>query len=300
MATVHLFIADLAFAAVTAAVLGLATAAFSLQYAVSNVLNLAFGELLTIAAYFAYAGSTYGHLPIWVAGLGAIGMVGLVSVALNHFVVAPFSRRSTSAFTPMIVTFAISAVLEHLVVAIFGPNSFSLPLGNTSTAVHLGDFALTYNEFATIVMAVIAMVLLHVILKRTLFGKAMRAIVDNRSLARACGIRATIITDMAWFISGCLAGIAGLALLVSTGTGNSLLGNDFLLFIIPAAFLGGMGSIYGAMIGAVVIAFASDWSSILFGSQYKVVVGLVVLLLIFLLRPSGIIAMPERKWAGSK
>jgi branched-subunit amino acid ABC-type transport system permease component len=300
MATVHLFVADLAFAAVTAAVLGLATAAFSLQYAVSNVLNLAFGELLTIAAYFAYAGSTYGHLPIWVAGLGAIGMVGLASVALNHFVVAPFSRRSTSAFTPMIVTFAIGAVLEHLVVAIFGPNSFSLPLGNTSTAVKLGDFALTYNEFATIVMAVIAMVILHIILKRTLFGKAMRAIVDDRSLARACGIRATIITNMAWFISGCLAGIAGLALLVSTGTGNSLLGNDFLLFIIPAAFLGGMGSIYGAMIGAVVIAFASDWSSILFGSQYKVVVGLVVLLLIFLLRPSGIIAMPERKWAGGK
>jgi branched-subunit amino acid ABC-type transport system permease component len=300
MATLHLFLADLAFAAVTAAVLGLATVAFSLQYAVSNVLNLAFGELLTLAAYFAYAGSRYGHIPVWLAGLLAIALVGLFSLGLNHLVVAPFSRRSTSAFTPMIVTFAISAILEHLVVAVFGPNSFSLPLGNTDTALRLGDFALSFNEIATIVMAVLAMVALQVIVKRTLFGKAMRAIVDNRSLARACGIRATLITDLAWFISGCLAGIAGLALLVSTGTANSLLGTNFLLFIIPAAFLGGMGSMYGAMIGAVVIAFASDWSSILFGSEYKVVIGLVVLLLIFFLRPSGIVPMPARRWEGGK
>jgi neutral amino acid transport system permease protein len=300
MATLHLFIADLAFASVIAAVLGLATVAFSLQYAVSNVLNLALGELLTMAAYFAYAGSRYGHLPVWLAGLIAILMVGVCSVGLNHFLIAPFSRRSTSAFTPMIVTFAVSAVLEHLVVAVFGPNSFTLQLGNTSTAIRLGDFALSWNELVTIAMAIVAMVLLQVVLKRTLLGKAMRAIVDNRSLARACGIRTNRVTDLAWFISGCLAGIAGLALLVSTGTGNSLLGTSFLLFIIPAAFLGGMGSMYGAMIGAVVIAFASDWSSILFGSQYKVVIGLVLLLLIFFVRPSGIVAMPSRRWEGGK
>lgn len=300
MTILHLFVADLAFAAVIAAVLGLATVSFSLQYAVSNVLNLAFGELLTIAAYIAYTLVHYGHTSIWLASICAVLAVGVLSLLLNHYVVAPFSRRSTSAFVPMIVTFSVSAVLAHLFVAIYGPRAFSLDFGVGANAIRAGDFALSWGQVITIGMAVGSMVILQLVLTRTLFGKAMRAIVDNRTLARACGIRATLVTDAAWFSSGCLAGIAGLALALSTGTANDHLGTDFLLFIIPAAFLGGIGSIYGAMLGAVVIAFAGDWSSILFGSQYKVVVGLVVLLLIFFLRPSGIVPMPERRWEGGR
>lgn len=280
--------------------LSLATVSFSLQFAVSNVLNLALGELLTVAAYIAYTFVHFFHASIWLASIGAVLAVGVLSLILNHYVVAPFSRRSTSAFVPMIVTFSVGAVLAHLIVAIYGPNSFTLDFGVGSRAIQAGDFALTWGQLITVGLAVGSMAILQFVLTRTLFGKAMRAIVDNRTLARACGIRASLVTDAAWFGSGCLAAIAGLALALSTGTANDHLGTDFLLFIIPAAFLGGIGSVYGAMIGAVVIAFAGDWSSILFGSEYKVVAGLVVLLLIFFLRPSGIVAMPERRWEGGK
>lgn len=291
----NIFVADIAFAATTAAVLGLSAVSFSLQYAVSNVLNLAFGEFLTLGVYLTYTLSHFAGASLWVASIVSIITVGVFGALFNHFVVSRFVDRGSSVFTIMVVTFAASVVIEHSLVAIFGSSSFSLRFGGGGAILRAGAFTLTYAQLITIVIAVVSMLLLHTLLRGTRIGSAMRAIVDDRTLAMACGVRVRMLTDIAWFVSGCFAAIAGLALTISTGTANSLLGSDFLLFIIPAAFIGGMGSIYGAMIGAVLIAYASDWSSIVLGAQYKVVIALVVLLIIFMARPAGIIAIARRE-----
>lgn len=291
----QIFIADIAFAATTAAVLGLAAVSFSLQYAVSNVLNLAFGEFLTLGAYLTYTVSHFGGANVWVASLASVLGVGIFGALFNHFVITRFVERRSDPFTIMIVTFAVSVVMEHSLVAIFGPDSFTLNFGGSGTVIRTGSFSLTYAQLITIAIAVFSMLLLHTLLRRTRIGSAMRAIVDDRTLAMACGIRTRAVTDIAWFVSGCFAAIAGLALTISTGTANNLIGSDFLLYVIPAAFIGGMGSIYGAMIGAVLISYASDWSSIVLGSQYKVVIALIVLLIIFIARPAGIISIARRE-----
>lgn len=291
----QVFIADIAFAGTTAAVLGLCAVSFALQYAVSNVVNLAFGEFLTLAAYLTYAMNHYISMSLWLASIISVLGVGLFGALLNHFVIWRFIERGSNVFTIMIVTFAVSIFLVNALVAIFGPNSFSLHFGGGGTAVHVGAFAVTYAQLITIVIAVVSMLLLHFLLRRTRIGAAMRAIVDDRTVAMACGVRVRMVADVAWFVSGCFAGIAGLALTISTGTANNLLGSEFLLFIIPAAFIGGMGSIYGAMIGAVLIAYTSDWGSLILGAQYKVVVALAVLLIIFMARPAGIIAIAQRE-----
>lgn len=291
----NIFVADIAFAATTAAVLGLSAVSFSLQYAVSNVLNLAFGEFLTLGVYLTYTLSHFAGTGLWLASIVSVLCVGVFGTLFNHFVIYRFVDRGSSVFTIMVVTFAASVVIEHSLVAIFGPNSFSLSFGGGGAILRAGAFTLTYAQLITIVIAVVSMLLLHTLLRGTRIGAAMRAIVDDRTLAMACGVRVRMVTDIAWFVSGCFAAIAGLALTISTGTANNLLGSDFLLYIIPAAFIGGMGSIYGAMIGAVLIAYASDWSSIVLGAQYKVVIALVVLLIIFMARPAGIIAIARRE-----
>lgn len=295
----NLFIPDIGFALVTAAVLGLSSVAFSLQYAVSNVLNLAFGSLLTLPAYFTYTVMRATGASIWVAAVAGVLLTGVAALLLNHALIAPFVRRGAGPFAIMVVTFAVSSVLDHALVAIYGPNSFTLSFAGQATLIRVGSFQLSYAAFLTIVIAVVAILALQYILHATRVGTAMRAIVDGRTLARACGVRTSMVSDYAWFLSGCFAGIAGLALVISTGTVNSLIGENFLLYVIPAAFLGGMGSLYGAMIGSVVIAFATVWSGIVIGSQYEVAVALLVLLLVFVFRPVGIIAMPERKWSGA-
>jgi branched-subunit amino acid ABC-type transport system permease component len=291
----HIFIADIAFAGTTAAVLGLCAVSFALQYAVSNVVNLAFGEFLTLAAYLTYAMSHAAGLSLWAASILSVVGVGVFGALLNHFLIWRFIERGSNPFTIMIVTFAVSIFIINALIAMFGPNSFSLPFGGGGTVLRAGSFALTYAQLITIVIAVVSMLLLHFLLRRTRIGAAMRAIVDDRTVAMACGVRVRMVADVAWFVSGCFAGIAGLALTISTGTANNLLGSEFLLYIIPATFIGGMGSIYGAMIGAVLIAYASDWGSIVLGAQYKVVVALGVLLIIFIARPGGIIAIAQRE-----
>ncbi len=294
-----LFIADIGFALVTAAVLGLSSVAFSLQYAVSNVLNLAFGSLLTLPAYFTYTITRATGASIWIASVAAVLLTGLTAVLLNHGLIAPFVRRGAGPFAIMVVTFAVSSVLDHALVAIYGPSSFTLSFAGQSTFIHAGAFQLSYAAFLTIVIAIAAILILQYILHTTRAGTAMRAIVDGRTLAKACGVRTSLVSDYAWFLSGCFAGIAGLALVISTGTVNNLIGENFLLYVIPAAFLGGMGSLYGAMIGSLVISFATIWSGTVIGTQYEVAIALLVLLCVFLFRPVGIIAMPERKWSGA-
>jgi branched-subunit amino acid ABC-type transport system permease component len=291
----QIFIADIAFAGTTAAVLGLCAVSFALQYAVSNVVNLAFGEFLTLAAYFTYTLSHFAGMSLWLASVISVLGVGCFGALFNHFVIWRFVERGSNVFTIMVVTFAVSIFVVYSLVAIFGPDSFSLHFGGTGTAVRAGAFALTYAQLITIVIAVVSMLLLHALLRRTRIGAAMRAIVDDRTVAMACGVRVRMVTDVAWFVSGCFAGIAGLALTISTGTANNLLGSEFLLYIIPATFLGGLGSIYGAMIGAVLIAYTSDWGSLILGAQYKVVVALAVLLIVFMARPAGLIAIAQRE-----
>ena len=143
-------------------------------------------------------------------------------------------------------------------------------------------------------IAVVLMLAVHTMLKTTRLGKSMRAMSDNTTLAMTSGIDTKRITTITWFLSGTLAGLAGTVLGITEGNLTPASGELFLFVIFAAVIVGGVGSIYGAMAGAVLIGLATEISAAFINPAYKLDIAFVILILTLLFRPSGLFARPGK------
>jgi branched-subunit amino acid ABC-type transport system permease component len=161
-----------------------------------------------------------------------------------------------------------------------------------ASALKIGPLLLTKNQLIVMAIAVGLMVAVHAMLKVTRLGKSMRAMSDNTTLAMTSGIDTKRITTITWFLSGSLAGAAGTVLGISEGNLTPASGELFLFVIFAAVIVGGVGSIYGAMAGAVLIGLATEISAAFINPSYKLDIAFVILIVTLLIRPSGLIARP--------
>jgi branched-subunit amino acid ABC-type transport system permease component len=276
------------FGLVSASILALAAVGFTLQFGVTNVLNFAFPALMTLSAFLAYTLNQLVH-NFWIAALLAILLSGLLSNLLHRLLIQPFLRKGSSFFVLLMVTFSLSIIIQNLILALWGASFFSLSTsGNES--IHFLGLTASNSELVIIAISVVVMGGIHLLLIMTDLGKAMRAISDDVALAQLSAIHTSAVMDIAWFISGCVGGIAGLVLALNTASFTSATGSLYFPSILAAALLGGIGRPYGAMIGAIVLGLASEWTASLFGSTYSFAAALAILILVLLFRPQGIIS----------
>jgi branched-subunit amino acid ABC-type transport system permease component len=285
-----LFVASLGFGLVTAAVLAIASVGFTLQFAVTDVLNLAYAAIMIFGAFLAYAVNQAG-LSVWLGLLVAVAACALISVLLNVGVYAPFQRRGTAPITMVIVSLGMTLIIEFGVQAVSGGTAVSYTMSNGPT-LQAGGLNLTGVQVAIMVLAVLVMAAVHGLLRYTKLGKAMRATAANRSLARNCGIRASRVITMTWAITGALCGLAGVVFAIDSGSFDATSTDIFLILILAAVFLGGPGQAYGAMLGALVIGLATEVSAVFIPADYKYTVAFVVLLVMLGVRPTGLLGAP--------
>jgi branched-chain amino acid transport system permease protein/neutral amino acid transport system permease protein len=285
-----LFVASLGFGLVTAAVLAIASVGFTLQFAVTDVLNLAYAAIMIFGAFIAYTVNQDG-LSVWLGLLVAVAACALISVLLNVFVYAPFQRRGAAPITMVIVSLGMTLIIEFGVQAVSGGTAVSYTMSNGPT-LQAGGLNLTGVQVAIIVLAVLVMAAVHGLLRYTKLGKAMRATAANRSLARNCGIRASRVITLTWAITGALCGLAGVVFAIDAGSFDATSTDIFLILILAAVFLGGPGQAYGAMLGALLIGLATEVSAVFIPADYKYVVAFVVLLVVLGVRPTGLLGAP--------
>lgn len=281
------FVASIGFGLVTAAVLALASVGFTLQFAVTNVLNLAYGGVMIVAAYAAYA-LNHAGVNVWVAALAAIAVGAVASVVLNSVIYTPFQRRGASPIAMVIVALGMTLILTFGTQALAGPTNVSYAMSQGAT-VRAGSIELTVVQLVIIALSIVVMLLVHALIRYTRLGKAMRATAANRSLARNCGIRTDRVVMSTWLISGALCGLAGVCFAIDSGTFGATSTDVFLVLILAAVFLGGPGEAYGAMLGALVIGLATEVSASIIVSSYKDVIAFVILLAMLTVRPNGLL-----------
>jgi len=285
---VNQLIPAIGFGLITASILCIAAVGFTLQFSVTNILNLAYGDIMTACAFAAYLANHAG-VNIWLAMVIAALFGAVFSVVINRFVYFQFVRRGTRLFGMIIVTIAMSLIIQNVLLAIFRPTFFSYHT-SPGPSYNFGGMIFTASQLAIIGIAVAAMLAVHLLSTRTKLGKAMRATATNPSLARSCGIATDQVIDVAWFVSGALCGIAGVALVLNTATFSEVTGAGFLVPIIAAAILGGIGQPYGAMLGALTIGLASEIAATVISPSYKDVVAFAILIVVLLVRPQGILS----------
>lgn len=288
MVSAAILVPSIGFGLVTASILALAAVGFTLQFGVTNILNLAYGDVMTAAAYVGYVVNHHGgSIALSLIAGGVFGAVA--SLLINRLIYTPFLRRGTQLFGMVIVSLSMGVIIQNILLAVGGATFFTYNV-NVGSTVHPLGFELNTSQLMIMALAVAAMAVVQLLLTQTRLGKAMRATAANRNLAMASGIATDRVVDVAWLLSGLLCGLAGVVLVLNTTAFQSTTGADFLVVIIAAAMLGGVGRPTGAMVGALVLGIVTEVSAAYISPSYKEIFAFGVLVIVLLIRPTGILS----------
>ncbi|HUZ22036.1 MAG TPA: branched-chain amino acid ABC transporter permease [Acidimicrobiales bacterium] len=284
---------SIGFGVVTASIIAIAAMGFSLQFALTNVFNVAYGAVLTVGAFTALITERIGANP-WV-GLATGAALGIVvTVLIGKGVFVFFARRGNGIFELVMVSLALELIIQYGIQAFDHEQVYNFAF-HQGTSVKFGAFVITATQFVIIGIAVVAFALLEGMLRFTKLGKALRAVAEEPRLARACGISTGRVVNVAWIASGALAGLAGVAYVVNSLTVTAFSGTDFLPLVLAAAILGRAGSVAGAVLASLAIGIVIEVVSALGGSAYSTVAGFGILVIVLLVKPGGVIGQIAAK-----
>ncbi len=274
------------FGLISAAVLAIAAVGFTMQFAVTNVLNLAYGSIMINSAFVTYWVNRTG-VSVWLALFVGVACGAVVSWCLNRFIYTPFQRRNPAAITVVIVSLGVDLIGTFGLQAIISGSDVSYIMSQ-GRELHILGMDLSVVELIIFAICAVVLVSVRLLLKFSRLGKAMRATAANRSLARNSGVKTDLIVSLTWLISGALCGLAGTVFAIDAGTFGATSAELYVVLILAAVFLGGPGEPYGAMLGALTIGLATEISAAYLTSDYKEVVAFLVLLGMLAFRPFGL------------
>lgn len=270
---------------VSGTVLAVPAIGFTAIYAVLRFPNFTVASHATIGAFAGYSVNAGLGLPAPAAVVAAFLAAGLVGVASDQVALRPL--RASGALTAAIASVALMIALENVVRFVFGNDlrGFDLPIMRDW---RVGALRIGPQQLENLGMAVVAMGALFLFLAFTRTGKAMRAVADNPTLADVKGIDPERMARLVNFIGMGLAGVGGVLLGLDTSI-DPLTGFRAILSIFAAAVVGGLGSIPGAIVGALTVGVAEELSLLAVSPAYRSAVGFVAILVVLTLRPRGLL-----------
>jgi branched-subunit amino acid ABC-type transport system permease component len=254
-------------------------------YAVLRFPNFAVASHATVGAFAGYVANVALGWTLVPAALVAFLAAGVVGVVSDWVVLRPL--RPAGLITATIASVALTIALENLVRLGFGNalRDYDLPIFRDW---RFGNVRVGPQQLEDLAIAAVAVATLFAFLRFTRLGKAMRAVADNPTLAAIKGIDADLVAVLVNFVAMGLAGLGGMLIGLDTSI-DPLTGFRALLAVFAAAVVGGLGSIPGAVVGALVVGVAEELSLLVLSPDYRTVVGFVAILLVLTLRPRGIL-----------
>lgn len=286
---------------VFALLLAMASLGLSMIFGTTGLTNFAHGELITFGALMALivdrlsGDITVGGVNITMAT--AIVFATIMSVLFgwlqDKVLWAPLRRRGTGLIAAMIVSIGFSIFLRNVYQYFFGGTSRNFSQWTSPSPWSVGPFVVTPKEVGVAVFAAVVLIAVSFAVQKTRIGKATRAVADNTALAASTGINVDRVISVVWAVGAGLAGLAGVLLGLTQGFDYQL-GFKILLLVFTAVVLGGLGSIWGALVGSLIIGLFVEVSTVLIPAELKFVGALVVLIVVLLFRPQGLLGRAER------
>ncbi|MET0961776.1 MAG: branched-chain amino acid ABC transporter permease [Noviherbaspirillum sp.] len=280
---------------------------YTMVYGVLNLINFAHGEVLMIGAM---AGLTIlkmvnnvapdlpGIVKLLIAIAGAIPVCVLVNILIER--VAYRRLRNAPRLAPLITAIGISILLQTIAMMVWGRNPLPFPQVMPSESLNLFGALITPTQVMLLVLAAVCMLALVLLVEKTKMGRAMRATAENPRIAGLMGVDANRVIVVTFAVGATLAAVAGVMWGANYSSAQFAMGFVPGLKAFSAAVLGGIGNIYGAMLGGILLGlieslgagYIGDFTGGFLGSNYQDIFAFIVLIIVLTLRPSGL--MGER------
>lgn len=270
---------------VVGSILSLGAIGLTTIYKILGFPNFAHGDFLTFGAYIVLLGLSL-NLPVILAILFAIGVSIALVIILEKSLWEPLRGKGAGNITMLIASIGLALFLRNLIRFLFGSSPDTYPFPVTQASEIFG-VSITTHELIILGVSVVLMFSVYLLLKRTQIGKAMRALSDNKSLAKVSGINVNRVIIFTWIIGISLAVIAGFFYGIFTVV-DPRMGWSLLLPLFASVILGGIGNPYGAMLGGMIVGISQEFSIIFIPPEYKPAVSFVLIIILLLWKPKGL------------
>jgi branched-chain amino acid transport system permease protein len=270
---------------------GLLALGFYLTYSVSSTVNFAQGSSMMLGAVFAYTFSVTLGWPLLPAAAMALALCAFYGVIVELLAVRPFARRGSNAW--LMATVALGIVADNAVLFTFGkePRGFPMFVGGS---LQLAGINISYLQLAIPAVGLSLAWGLSVFSRKTKYGKAMLAVVQNPDAARLMGINVPLVICASYAASTLLAGVAGI-MIAPLSNVHSDMGTLFGLKAFAVAILGGLTSAWGVMLAGLIFGVAEALITAFLGSGYTQILSFTLVIVALALMPNGLFGRAEVK-----
>jgi branched-chain amino acid transport system permease protein len=260
-------------------------------YGVMNVPDFALGAKAMLGGYVAFFFTASFHQAYWAALLGSIVMLAILGFGVERFIFRPLTKAPP--INGFISAFGLLLVFENFALIAFGSSYRRILSPYDRQVIHIFGASLTVQRLLVVLIAILLMAALHLFIKFTALGTAIRAVAQNRRGALLCGIHTERIAGVTMAIGSALAGVAGALVgpvaMVYPSMGDTLIVKAFVITI-----LGGMGSIIGAIVGGYILGLIEALGAMYISVDYKDAFAFAVLVLVLAVRPQGLFGRAAR------
>lgn len=259
-----------------------------LIYRSTRVLNFAHGDVATLATFVAFT-LLSNAFPFWLAVVGSLAVGAAVGIAFYFVVLIPAQRRNANLLGMVILTLGLALVIQGVVVYLWGAEPVSLPFPISDTRTYnVGPVVVSQLSLATMAAGLVGSALLYLLVQRTRLGLAMRATSENVMAAQTLGIPTRLVLGISWGVASALGVVAGVFLAPALLLDPFFMLDPFLKGF-AAAVLGGLNSLPGAVVGALILGVAESLAGAYITIQFKNTLAFVIIIIVLLVRPEGLL-----------
>ena len=270
----------------TGGMYALVAVGYTMVYGIAKMINFAHGEIIMVGAYIAYVATTLMGLPWYLSVLLAVAGCALLGVVTEKVAYKPL--RNSGGLSVLITAIGVSYLLQNIFLVLFGSAAKTFPSYIPAGSVNFLGLTMSYVSLLSLVLTAVCTISLLLFINKTKFGKAMRAVSEDKGAAELMGINVDSTISLTFAIGSALAAVAGIIYGMSYSLINPYIGAMLGIKAFISAVLGGIGSIPGAMVGGLVIGVAEAFTIAYISSTVSDAVVFGILIFILLVKPAGL------------
>jgi len=274
---------------IAGAIYAMVALGFNLIYGTVKFFDLGYGALATIGGYTVFYFYKGIGLNIYVALALGVLIAGSIGVLIYRLVYAPLRTRKSSSMVLLVASLGVMTALQAIVAIIFTSQFQTLSRNAGSENVYtIFCGVITQTQLVILILGLLIMTGIGLMFRYTLFGKAIKAVGDDEEVSKIVGINTTKVIGWTFFIGSAIAGLAGILVGFDTGI-EPTMGMSLLLKGVIACIIGGIGNVYGGVLGAFLLAFIENFGIWQISGEWKDAIAFGVLIIFLLFRPQGIL-----------